>query len=94
MITTGKNQALRHVLRTHRVNAHWVSQVCREQPIDLGTRESHLMAGDMFIKCAGSSQKLYEVMKPIFHMLGSDLLKLFNQGNKHYPQDVKKDISN
>ena len=50
IITTGKNQALRHVLRTHRVNVHWVSQVCREQPIDLGACESHLMAGDMFYK--------------------------------------------
>ena len=55
IVTTGKHQALRHVLRTHRVNVHWVSQVCREQPIDLGACESHLMAGDMFTKCFGNS---------------------------------------
>ena len=51
------------------------------------------MAGDMFTKCFGNSQKLYEVMKPISHMPWSDFLKLFNQGNKPYPQDVKKEIT-
>ena len=90
IITTGQNQALRHVLRTRRVNVHWVSQVCREQPIDLEACESHLIAGDMFTKCFGISQKWYEVMKRIPHMPWSDFLKLFNQGNKPYPQDVKQ----
>ena len=53
IITTGQHQALRHVLRTHRVNVHWVSQVCREQPIYLGACESHRMVGDMFTKFLG-----------------------------------------
>ena len=50
MITTGNNQVLRHDYRTHRMNVHWISQVVREQPIDLGACESHLMAGDIFYK--------------------------------------------
>ena len=72
---------------------HWVSQVCREQPIDLGACESHLMAGDVFTKCFGHSQKWYEVMKLISHMPWSDFLKLSNQGNEPYPQDAKKEIT-
>ena len=47
IITTGKNRALRHVYRTHRINVHWISQMVRQQPIDLGACESHLMAGDI-----------------------------------------------
>ena len=29
IITTGKNQVLRHVYRTHRINVDWISQVVR-----------------------------------------------------------------
>ena len=57
IITTGKNQVLRHVCRTHRINVHWISQVAREQPIDLGAGERHLVAGDMFTTCVGTTDK-------------------------------------
>ena len=33
-------------------------------------------------------------MKLISHMPWIDVLKLFNQGNKPYPQDIKKEITN
>ena len=42
IITTGKTQALRHVFRTHRVNVHFLTEACQEQPIDLGACESIL----------------------------------------------------
>ena len=64
----GKQQALRHVLKTHRSHVHLVTQVCREQP-DLGACESNLMAGDLFTKCFSNSKKWYEVMKQIAHAL-------------------------
>ena len=52
------------------------------------------MAGDdVFTKCFGNSQKWYEVMKLISHVAWPDFLKLFNQGKKPYPHDVKKQIT-
>ena len=51
------------------------------------------MAGDMFIKRVGNSQKSYEVMKLFSHMPWSDFHKLLNQGNKPYPQDIKKELT-
>ena len=89
----GKMQALRHVFRIHRVNVHRVSQVCWEQPIDLGACESHFMAGNNFTTCFWESQTFYEVMKFMSHMPWSDFFIFFNQGNKPYPQDVKKEIT-
>ena len=47
----------------------------------------------MFTKCFGTSQKWHEGMKLITHMPWPDFLKLFNQGSKPYPQDVKKEIT-
>ena len=88
-----KPQALRRVLRPHRVNAPWVSQVCREQPSDSGACESHLMAGFMFTTCFGHFEKSYEVMKLNSHMPWPDVLNLFNIGSKPHTQDIKKDIS-
>ena len=32
-------------------------------------------------------------MKHISHMPWIDVLKLFNQGNKPYPQDIKKEVT-
>ena len=49
-IMSGKHQALRHMSRTHRVNCHWVTEVCRNLPVDPAACESHLMAGDIFTK--------------------------------------------
>ena len=37
-------------------------------------------------------QKWYEVMKRISHLPWMDFPRLFKQGNKPYPQDVKKEV--
>ena len=91
IIMTGKNQALRHAYRTHRIKVHWISQVVREQPIDVGACGSHLMAGDLFTKCVGTTDKWIQVMKLIGHLSWSDVLRRFNQGSRLFPTDVKKE---
>ena len=66
-IRTGKHQALRHANRAHRVNCHWISETCRSQPIDLGARESHLMAADIFTNVFDQLAKWREVKSLIAH---------------------------
>ena len=94
IIITGKNQVLRHVYRTHRINVHWISQVVREQPIDLGVCESHFMAGDISTTCFGITDKWNRVMKLIDHLAWTDVLRLFNQGHRPFPVHVKKEHVN
>ena len=61
----------------------------REQPIDLSACESHLMAGDIFTKRFGTIDKWVQVMKLIGHLSWNDFLRLFNQGSRLFPTDVK-----
>ena len=89
-ITTGKMASLRHLSRTHRVNTHWVAEVCRELPIDLGACESHLMAADIFTKIFAENMKWVDVMRLIGHLRWNDFLTLFNRGNKSFPEKPKK----
>ena len=63
----------------------------REQPIDLGACESHLMAGDLFTTWFGTGDKWDQVMKLIGHLRWVDFLRLFNQGSRPFPTDVKKE---
>ena len=63
----------------------------REQPIDLGASESHLMAGDMFTTCFGTADKWDQVMKLIGHLRWVYFLRLFNQGSRSFPNDLKQE---
>ena len=62
-IMTGKMGALRHVSRTHRINVHWIHEVCTEDAIDLGACESHLMSADMFTNMFSNKEKWIDVMR-------------------------------
>ena len=86
-----EDQVLRHVFRTHRINAHWIYQVVREQPIDLGACESRLMASDICTKCFGTTDKWTQVMKMIGHLSRNDVLRSFNQGSRLFPTDLKQE---
>ena len=81
---TGKNDKLRHMSRTHRVNVHWIAETCRTEPIDVGACESHLMAGDMFTKSFTNGLKWNQVMKLISNFQWSEFLEMFNKGT-HTP---------
>lgn len=89
-VTTGANQSLRHMNRTHRVNCHSISETCREQPIYFGACESHLMAADMFTNIFTNCEKLVDVMRLIAHLFWADFLRLFNKGNMPFPDTGKK----
>ena len=56
-------------LRPHRINVHWISQVLREQPIDLGACESHLMAGHILTMYVGTTDKWVQVKKLFGHLI-------------------------
>ena len=48
-----------------------------------------IMAGDMFTKCFGTADKWDQVMKLVGHLRWVDFLRLFNQGGRSFPIDVK-----
>ena len=49
------------------------------------------MAGGMFTKCVGTADKWNQVMKLIGHLRWVDCLRLFDQGSRPFPTDVKKE---
>ena len=93
-IMTGKHVSLRHMSRTHRVNGHWISETCRQQPIDLGACESHLQAADMFTKRFTDGLKWRDVTRLVAIMPWMDFLILFNKGRSTpFPEDLKNKLT-
>ena len=50
VLEKGSSNKLAHLTRTHRVNLHWLSEVCASQGVHVGHIGTDDQAGDIFTK--------------------------------------------
>ena len=72
MVSTGKNQKIRHLSRTHRVNLAWLFELARSDTLNIKYRDTKRQAGDIFTKGFTNPQKWWHATFNISHVFPSE----------------------
>lgn len=62
IMQTGKAPTLKRMRRTHRINIHWLCDVCHSDEVYFGACESHLMAADLLIKAFSNTESVLGIV--------------------------------